>query len=153
MIKKINSFLEENKKYSITIIRLGISLVLLWFGIHQLINPESFLGYVPDFLYQHSSEMMHEHSLQMMHNIEKPSVHFLVMGNGVIETIVGLLLLLGFYTRIIALITFFHLFSIALSLGYNDLMIRDLGLSVMVLSLVFSGAGPLSVDDKRENNS
>ncbi|MBL7056377.1 DoxX family protein [Candidatus Woesearchaeota archaeon] len=150
MIKKIKLFLEDNKKYSVTIIRIGIALVLLWFGIHQLINPESFLSYVPEALYQHPTEMMHEHSLQMMHNIEKPSVHFLVMGNGVFETIAGLFLLLGFYTRIIAFVTFLHLFLIALSLGYNDLMIRDLGLSIMLLSLVFSGAGKFSLDNKKK---
>jgi len=147
-MKNIKDFFIENKDYSIVIVRIGLALVLLWFGTHQLINPESFLGYIPQWLYSHEPQMMHEHSLQLMHNIPKPSVHFILMFNGIFEVIIGSLLLIGIYTRIIASIAALHLFFIALSLGYNDIAIRDLGLTMMAVSLIFSGAGILSLDNK-----
>ena len=147
-MKNIKDFFIENKDYSIVIVRIGLALVLLWFGTHQLINPESFLGYIPQWLYSHEPQMMHEHSLQLMHNIPKPSVHFILMFNGIFEVVIGSLLLIGIYTRIIASIVALHLISIAFSLGYNDIAIRDLGLTMMAVSLIFSGAGILSLDNK-----
>ena len=150
LMNKINNFLIENKKYSITVVRLGLAFVLLWFGINQLINPESFLGYVPQWLYKHDITMLHEHPLQLMHNIQVPSVHVVLMSNAIFETIAGLLLLIGFYTRIAAFIAALHLLAIAFSLGYNDIAIRDVGLTLMAASLVFSGAGPLSLDNKKK---
>lgn len=147
-MKNIKDFFIDNKDYSIAIVRIGLALVLLWFGIHQLINPESFLGYMPQWLYSHEPQMMHEHSLQLMHNVPKPSVHFILMFNGIFEVIIGLALLIGIYTRIIAFIAALHLLSIAFSLGYNDIAIRDLGLTMMAISLIFSGGGILSLDNK-----
>ena len=40
-------------KYSIyapALVRVSLSLVFLWFGVNQLIDAETFIGYVPDFL-------------------------------------------------------------------------------------------------------
>lgn len=147
---KIENFLGKNKQYSATIIRIGLAFVLLWFGINQLINPESFLGYVPQWLYPHDAQMQHEHPMQFMHNIPTPSVHVVLMTNAIFETIAGILLLIGLFTRIVAFIAALHLLGIAVSLGYNDIAIRDIGLAIMAASLVFSGAGPLSLDNKKK---
>ena len=147
-MQNIKDFFIRNKEYSVFIVRIGLALVFLWFGIHQLINPESFLGYIPQWLYSHPQEMMHEHPLQLMHNIPKPSVHFILMFNGIFDSLIGLLLLVGIYTRLIAFIAALHLLSIAFSLGYNDIAMRDLGLTMMAISLIFSGAGILSLDNK-----
>src|SRR3989338_5178714 len=147
-MEKIKDFFIKNKDYSIFIVRMSLALVLLWFGISQLINPESFLGYIPQWMYEHPQQMMHEHPLQLMHNIPKPSVHVVLTFNGIADTLLGLLLLMGFYTRLTAFIAALHLLSIGFSLGYNDIAIRDFGLSLMALSVVFSGAGILSLDNK-----
>jgi len=153
-MNKIKNFIGQNKKYSTDIVRIAVSLVYLWFGINQLINPELFLGYVPQWLYPHSPQMMHEHPLQFMHNIPNFSVHTIIMSNGVFETIFGIFLILGLFTRIAAFLLTLHLFGIAFSLGYNDIAVRDFGLAVATLSLVFSGAGEFSLDSKlrKEHN-
>lgn len=39
--------MRDPKQYAPIVLRIGISLVFLWFGIHQLISPETFLDYVP----------------------------------------------------------------------------------------------------------
>ena len=70
----------------------------------------------------------------------------LILLNGIFETIFGALLLMGYFTRIAAFLLALHLFSIAFSLGYNDIAIRDFGLALATASLIFSGAGEFSLD-------
>lgn len=147
-MEKIKNFVQTNKKYSTDIIRIALSIVFLWFGINQIINPESFLGYVPQWLYPHSPQMMHEHPLQFMHNIPSLSLHITIMANGIFETILGIFLILGWYTRIAAFLLALHLFGISFSLGYNDIAIRDFGLALATSSLILSGGGQFSFDSK-----
>ncbi len=145
-MSKLKKFIEKNKKYSTDLVRIAVSLVFLWFGISQLVNPESFLGYVPIWLYPHEPQMMHEHPMQFMHNIPAIPIPAIVMLNGVFETIFGIFLILGLFTRIAAFLLALHLLAISLSLGYNDIAVRDFGLALATLSLVFSGAGEFSLD-------
>src|SRR3989344_5181499 len=147
-MEKAKSFISKNKKYSTDIVRIALSIVFLWFGINQLISPESFLGYVPQWLYPHEPQMMHEHPLQFMHNIPSPSVHVTIMANGTLETILGVFLILGLFTRIAAFLLALHLFGISFSLGYNDVAVRDFGLALATASLILSGAGEISLDKK-----
>ena len=144
--EKFKEFFEQNKKYSTDIVRIAVSMVFLWFGISQLLDPESFLGYIPQWLYQQQPQMMMHGFMQL---IAVPNfVYALIMLNGIFETIFGALLLAGFYTRLSAFLLALHLFGIAFSLGYNDIAIRDFGLALATASLVFSGAGELSMDHK-----
>lgn len=135
------------KQYAPIILRIGISLVFLWFGLTQLINPESFLGYVPDWLSPHSTEMMHEHPFQSLHNLPLNS-HIIIMGNGAFETIFGLLLLFGLFTRISALLLAIHLLIITIGLGYNDIAVRDFGLVIATISIFLNGEDEFSLDKK-----
>jgi len=132
MIKEINVFINKNKNYSITIIRIGLALVLLWFGIDEILRPENWFDYVPAWI----------------SSILPFSLKSFFILNGTFEIIMGTLLLVGTYTRIVAFIVALHLLSITLSIGYNDVAVRDFGLTMMAVSLVFSGAGVLSFDNK-----
>jgi len=132
---KITDFFIKNQKYSITITRIGLALVLLWFGIDELLNPEKWFSYIPSWL-----------PSIIPFNIES----FIIL-NGLVEIIIGILLLIGLYTRIIAFFAALHLLSITIAVGYNDIGIRDFGLLAMAISLVFSGAGFLSLDNRNKN--
>ena len=132
----IKEFFIKNKDYSTAIIRISLALVLLWFGIDEIVNPENWFGYFPESLT----------------SLLPFSLETFFMINGIFEILVGILLLIGFYTRIIAFIVAFHLLSITIAVGYNDIGIRDFGLTLMAVSLIFSGAGVLSLDNKRMNN-
>ena len=134
MMKAVDSC----KSYAPALVRIAVSLVFLWFGVSQLVNPESFLGYIPGWLYPHPSEMQHAHQLQFLHNISGLA-HWVIMGNGFFETFFGAFLLLGFFTRIAAFLLSFHLVAIALVLGYNDIAVRDLGLSAVTFSVFLNG--------------
>lgn len=75
-------------------------------------------------------------------------VHIVVMGNGVFETMFGIMLLLGAFTRISSLLLSIHLFFIAISLGYNDLAIRDMGLTVATVAVFLNGPDRLCLDNR-----
>jgi len=151
--KKFKEFFEQNQKYSADILRIGLALVFLWFGISQLINPESFLGYVPQWLYANEPKMMHEHPAQLMHGIPDVGVHTIIMSNGIFESAFGFLLLIGFFARIAAFLLALHLFVISFSMGYNDIAVRDFGLALATASLIFSGAGEMSLDKKLKKDN
>jgi len=137
--------LDKYKKYSPIILRIGVSLLFLWFGITQLINPESFYGYVPQWIYPHADTMMHEHSFQSFHNLPL-TPHIIIMGNGIFETIFGLFLLLGIYTRLSSFLLGIHLFVITLGLGYNDIAIRDFVLTIVTFVVFLNGADKWCLD-------
>ena len=129
----IKDFFIKNKDYSIPIIRISLALVLLWFGIDEIINPENWFGYIPSWLT----------------SILPLDIGTFIIMNGIFEIIVGFLLLIGLHTRIIAFIAALHLLSITIAVGYNDIAVRDFGLTLMAVSLIFSGAGIFSLDNRK----
>lgn len=108
------------------LLRISMSLVFLWFGLNQLFDPNTFLGYLPSYALDFASSMSIDPTL-------------LIIGNGIFDTLFGLLLMSGIFVRIVALIIAIHIFSIGIGLGYNDVMIRDLGLTLATLSIYFNG--------------
>ena len=130
----IKEFFIMNKDYSVFVIRIGLALVLLWFGVDEIINPENWFSFFPQ-------------SLLPLLPFDLNTFFIL---NGTFEVIIGFLLLIGFYTRIIASISALHLLFITLSVGYNDIAVRNFGLTLMAVSLIFSGAGNFSLDNKRK---
>jgi len=136
-MQKIRNFIINNKFYATVVIRISLALVLLWFGIDQILNPGNWFGYIP----------------LSISSIIPFNLGTLILLNGIIEIIMGVLLLIGLYTRIIAFIAALHLLSITIAVGYNEIGVRDFGLTMMAISLIFSGAGVLSLDDKKLKNS
>jgi uncharacterized membrane protein YphA (DoxX/SURF4 family) len=110
----------EKNKIAYLMLRIGLSIVFLYFGISQLINPESFIGWLPK-----------EVSL-----LPIPPRAFVVL-NGGFEVFFGTMLLIGIFRKLSALLLGTHLFFITLSIGFTEIGIRDLGLSLAALSLVF----------------
>lgn len=113
--------MKNSPEYASIVVRLSISLLFLWFGINQLSLPEDFLGYLPGFLLQQ----------------ENPGLF--VFLNGIFETVLGFMLLIGWKARWIALILSVHLLSIAVTLGYNDIFIRDAALTLVTFSIFLRG--------------
>src|SRR5262249_36898753 len=93
--------------------RGALGLLFLWFGMTGLFTPDTLVGYVPSW----STSF-----------IEPFRVVFL---NALLDTALGALLLLGLYTRAAAAIGALHVMGIALSIGYNDVMARDVALSLI----------------------
>jgi len=118
-------------EYSKIILRVGLSLVFLWFGFSQLIDAESWTVFVPE--------------VALNFGLSAGNIVFL---NGMAEVVLGLLLILGIFTRASALILSLHLFGISFGLGYNAIMIRDLGLAIATFSVFLSGRDKWCLDNK-----
>lgn len=108
------------QKIGVHLLRLGLTGVFLWFGFSQLLNSLIWVNIVPEW------------TVSIFHL--PPAM--IVMGNGLFEIILGSLLAMGFFTRIIAFIFAIHLIPIALTFGFTATGVRDLGLAIASFSLV-----------------
>ncbi|GIW67014.1 MAG: hypothetical protein KatS3mg095_0912 [Candidatus Parcubacteria bacterium] len=130
--------------YGKLILRIGLGIVFLYFGVSQLISPQRWIDLIPEvkFIY--------------MNDIFKQKI---ILMNGVFDCLIGLCFILGIFIKLISLLATLHLISIFIfSLGFTPSGFRDLGLALASLSLFFLGDGKfnlkkiLNVKNKRENN-
>ena len=124
---------ERLSNYGPLVLRLGLAFVFLWFGFSQLFQPESFYGYLPPMMMHLSSSLPHP----------------LIILNGLAEIILGLLLLTGKWTRVAASLLAAHLFFIILSLGYNEIAVRDFGLMIGTIAIALNGADRWCLDQRQ----
>jgi uncharacterized membrane protein YphA (DoxX/SURF4 family) len=117
--------LKLNKEdIGIYILRLGLAIVFLYFGIFQILDQSKWIYFVPDrFFNFYISEIL------------KSKIVFL---NGIFDTVIALSLISGLFIKIFSFLGFIHLISITIfSLGFEPSGIRDLGLAFAMLSLFF----------------
>ncbi|MDO8460259.1 MAG: DoxX family membrane protein [Nanoarchaeota archaeon] len=124
------ALLEKMKFYAPMSVRYGVGIVFLLFGISQITDPSSWLGYLPVGI----------------SNYIVPTTFILF--NGVFDLTLGILLLLGLFTRIVSAIAVLHLLGILATLGYNEVSIRDFGLMLGALSVFLNGPDMWCVDRK-----
>lgn len=120
-MQKFTSFIET---YAPSVLRIGMSFVILWFGTQQLLHTADWTAYVPDS----ATAMLHV------------SATTLVYFNSFFELIFGLMLLFGYRTRLVALLLALHLFDIMWVVGYGEIGVRDFGLAVATLVVSMNGA-------------
>ncbi len=106
------------------LLRLSLAGVFLYFGFSQLFDSLNWVNVVPEWA---------------VNLISLPPA-IIVMANGIMEIILGGLLAMGFFVRIISVILGLHLIPIALSFGFSATAMRDLGLalSIFALSLMYT---------------
>ena len=103
-------------------IRMGIGVVMLWFGVHKFIDPGFWMGYVAPFF-----TSMWPASL---------TVFFYI--SGIIETLIGVALLTNKYVKVMATIACFWLLAIIINvfaIGAWDIAVRDIGLLAILFTL------------------
>ena len=120
----------EVSKYAPAVLRFGLVFLFLWFGLSQIINPASWTAWVPEWV----------SSLPWI------SATSVVLLNGAFETIGGILLAIGFWTRWVALLLSLHLFLIAYEVGYNDIGVRDFALAITGIALSLFGPDRYTLD-------
>ena len=124
--------LDGLRDYAPITVRLGVSAVFLWFGVNQLLFPANFIGYLPQFLFDSAFATQ------------------AVLLNGAFEVVFGLALVIGFFTRWVALLLGLHLFGITLTLGYGEIAVRDFGLTLATLSIFLWGDDKWCLDYRRK---
>lgn len=120
--------LQKYKEYAPAIARYGVGIVFFIFGISQIINPENWVAWLPSFSFNLG--------------ITGESLIYI---NGAFDFIVGALLLIGIWIRPVALVGAVHIAGIIVSLGYNDIAIRDFGLLLVLISVFLNGSDKLCI--------
>jgi uncharacterized membrane protein YphA (DoxX/SURF4 family) len=109
------------------LLRVGLGGVFLWFGIDKFVHPEIWLNYIPEWFPMLVSEGLFINLL------------------GIVESLIGFFVLVGFYSQIAAGIAALMLVPIIFSLGYNELMVRDVGLFFLAVGIAVLGSGRYSL--------
>ena len=112
------------------ILRIGLGLVLLWFGVSEIVDPETWSSYVP----------------MMVQSLLPISVNLFVTLHGIFEVLLAVLLLVGYAQRIVRVVAVLHLVSITIGVGYNEIGVRDFGLVMAALALAMSDDISYSLD-------
>jgi uncharacterized membrane protein YphA (DoxX/SURF4 family) len=122
------------KKYAPLTVRYGISIVFILFGISQIRDPISWTGYLPS----------------LISSFPISPENFIVI-NGISEIVLGILLAIGLFTRTVSALLSLHLAGIIISLGYNEIAIRDFGLLMGTLSIFLNGKDDWCLDNKLQS--
>ncbi len=122
--------LDPRFQAGVAILRFGIAFVFFYFGISQLSHPETFVGWLPQFISVVPIE----------------PVKFVLL-NGAFELFCALLLSLGVFSRVAAFLLGMHLAGITFSIGFTEIGVRDFGLTIATLALSLTGPGLWSISN------
>ncbi len=117
------------QKYSQIVLRIGLGLVMIWFALQQLHSPLGWTSYLPSWT----------------NSLPISQITFVYL-NGWFEITFGILLIAGFYTRIVSCLLAIHMFGIVFSVGYNEIGVRDFGLAIALISIFLHGSSDWSLD-------
>lgn len=118
------------KNTSSLVLRVGLGLVMLWFGVSQGKNPSAWVNYLPSFT----------------ENLPLSQITFIYL-NSWFEICLGILLIAGLQTRIVASLLALHMIGIVFSVGYNATGVRDFGLTMALISIALDKSSTLSLDN------
>lgn len=113
----------QSEQMGVTILRIGLAIVFLWFGFSQLLDGINWVSWVPEW------------AVNVLHL--PPAM--IVLANGLFEVIAGALLALNIFTRWVALALAVHLLVITIEIGATAIGVRDFGLTMATLALALLG--------------
>lgn len=109
------------QKYGITILRIGLAILYLWFGFSQLFDGLNWVSWVPAW------------AVALAHM--PPAM--IVLGNGLFEVVMGALLALGLWVRPVAFVLAAHMALVTFDIGLTAIGMRDLTIAFSTLALAF----------------
>jgi len=112
----------EKSELAKAVLRLGVGAIFLTFGIWQLINSTSWIGYIPGYVYSFGI-----------------SVSLVIVLNGILDLVIGLSLVSGIYLRFFSVIGILRILVIAFSIGFNDVFVRDVGIAIALVAVYLNG--------------
>ncbi len=120
------------------LLRLGLGIEFVIFGYGKLTDLPSWIGYIPPW---------------MSPLLPMPVGTFLLV-IGAVELVLGVLLIVGLWVRVVAALSALHLLGVFVALGYNDLAVRDFVAFAAALALASLGPAGChySVDGRRRTS-
>ncbi len=109
----------QSEQLGITILRLGLAVMFLWFGFSQLLDGINWVAWVPEWA---------------VNTLHLPPA-MIVLANGLFEVVAGALLALNIWTRWVALALALHLLVITIEIGATAIGVRDFGLTMATFAL------------------
>ncbi len=107
------------ESFAPTLLRVGIGITFLLIGIDQFLHPQRWYGYLAPWA---------ETLLAVT-----PEKFFFY--NAVFDAALGVLLIVGIFTRLFALVAALHLVGVLANIGYSEIAARDIGLLFAALAL------------------
>ncbi len=114
-----------------------LGFVVLWFGVGEIMSPQNWIAFVPDFL----------------GNGQLATIAVLL--HGLVLSACGLLLIFNYYRRLAAAVIGLLLVEIIINLyaqaGLSDVAVRDIGLLGMAIALAITEktAAPQTISEVR----
>ena len=100
------------------LLRIGIAFTLVYAGISIFLNPESWIGFIPQFIR------------------DIGNAQFSLYTHGIFDIVLGVWLLINWKQFLASLITSLNLFFITiLNLGAIEIVFRDVGLLLAAIAL------------------
>lgn len=100
-----------------TVLRVGLGLTLLYAGVGGLVNSQSWVGFIPDWV----GAIVSREVFLLLHSIVQ-----IILAIGIIG---------GIQLKILSLVAFFDVISILVFYGIDEITFRDFGLAMMALAL------------------
>lgn len=118
----MQKLLDFIRKHDIEILSFGVGFTLLWAGIGGLFNPDSWIGFVPEWIENFGV-----------------SREFFLQSHGVFDIVIALALILNIYRKWAAALAGLLFLSIIVLYGIDDITFRDVGLIAASL-VIFAGS-------------
>ena len=117
-------------KWGIFVLRVGLSILFLWFGFSQFLDQSSWLSWVPAWAT----------------SISGLEPKMIVLLNGGFEIAMGVLLALGLYTHTAATLLALHLAVLVFEIGLTPIGMRDFAIMMSTFALALIGPDHYSLD-------
>ena len=130
-MSSLDKFISKYSWLAMPVLRYGIAAVYFYFAISQLLDPEMFTFYLPNWI----------------SSVADPVT--VVYANAVFELVFASLLVIGKFTRISALLLALHLLAISISLGFTQNGVRDFGLTIATFAIFLAGPDKLCLEAKK----
>ncbi|MBX4189822.1 DoxX family membrane protein [Candidatus Parcubacteria bacterium] len=112
-------------RYSNLILRGTLALVFLWFGVDKWIHPNYWVqAWVPDSII-HLMSYFHISGVQLVYAV------------GVFEILAGISFLTNIFIEAFTLVAVVFLVVVSVFQGFNEVLVRDIGLAGALLALFF----------------
>lgn len=112
-------------KISNLFLRLSLAFVFLWFGIDKFVHPDYWINaWIPLWL------------VENLNRFNIGALNFIYL-SGIFEIVIGIGLVFNLFVKLFALLAALFLIAAILTIGLNEVIIRDVGLLGIALALLF----------------